>query len=344
MKKLKLLTRSAFSEAVFKRDNYTCVFCDQPAINAHHLLDRKLFDDGGYYLENGASVCGAHHLELEMTLISVERAREACGIKDLALPDHFPDDAESDKWGNFYLPNGQRLKGELFFEENVQKILKLAGVLSDFAVRIKYQKTCHAPWSESVQKDDRRHKNMAYYEGKRVIVTRKMDGENTSLYWDYTHAKSIDSAHHPSRDWVKNFWSKIRFDIPEGWRICGENMFAEHSIRYENLESYFFGFMIFDERNIALSWDETLVWFDLIGITPVEVIYDGIYDEAKIKAAYAASGDDWATSEGYVIRIADSFSFSDFRRSMAKYVRKNHVATNEHWMFGEIKPNGLARK
>lgn len=34
-----------------------CVFCKKPATEVHHILDRKLFDDGGYYENNGASVC-----------------------------------------------------------------------------------------------------------------------------------------------------------------------------------------------------------------------------------------------------------------------------------------------
>ena len=36
--------------------------------------------------------------------------------------------------------------------------------------------------------------------GKQVIVTEKMDGENTSMYRHRIHARSIDSLPHPSRD------------------------------------------------------------------------------------------------------------------------------------------------
>lgn len=344
MYNFKLLTRDSFRESVFARDNHTCVFCDLPAVNAHHILERRLFDNGGYYLENGASVCGRHHLELEMTLISVETVRAACGIKRAVIPEHFYSEVSTDKWGNYFLGNGQRIKGELFFDESVQKILKLAGVLSDFANRVKYQRTYHTPWSDGFHGDDRRHKNMNFFHGKRVIVTRKMDGENSSLYCDYFHARSVDSPHHPSRDWVKNFWSKIKTDIPEGWRVCGENMYAKHSIQYDDLDSYFLGFSIFDEKNIALSWDETLEWFELLGITPVEVLYDGIYDEAAIRSKFVEARD-WDTMEGYVIRVADRFSYAEFRKAVAKFVRKNHVTTQKHWKWGSrINPNGIVRK
>jgi hypothetical protein len=44
--------------------------------------------------------------------------------------------------------------------------------------------------------------------------------------------------------------------------------------------------------------------------------------------------------EGYVVRLASSFKFDDFNKSVAKFVRKNHVQTNEHWTKNWIK-NGL---
>jgi len=48
-----LLTRDEFREFVFKRDFKTCVMCSNPAVDAHHIIDRKQFIDGGYYLNNG---------------------------------------------------------------------------------------------------------------------------------------------------------------------------------------------------------------------------------------------------------------------------------------------------
>jgi hypothetical protein len=39
--------------------------------------------------------------------------------------------------------------------------------------------------------------------------------------------------------------------------------------------------------------------------------------------------------EGYVIRIADQFNLSDFNKKVAKFARKNHVQTDQHWMHGQ---------
>ncbi len=119
----KLLTREKFKELVFKRDEGCCVFCNQKAVDAHHILDRKLWIDGGYYLSNGASVCEEHHWMCEKTDISVEEVRVACGILNFILPDGFERNQIYDKWGNPINPDGTRLPGVMFWEENVLKIL-----------------------------------------------------------------------------------------------------------------------------------------------------------------------------------------------------------------------------
>ena len=80
------------------------------------------------------------------------------------------------------------------------------------------------------------------FETQEVIVLEKLDGENTSLYKDAIHARSLSSGHHPSRTWVKTLQGSMGYRIPEGWRICGENVYACHSIHYTALTSYFMSF------------------------------------------------------------------------------------------------------
>lgn len=330
-----LLSRDEFRNAVFKRDNNTCVFCDNHAVDAHHIIERRLWPDGGYYLNNGASVCGEHHLACEMTIISIEEVRGACGIEKLVIPPHLYADQIYDKWGNIVLPNKQRLKGELFLDESVQKILKKGGVLNLFTGYVKYPRTYHLPWSQGMNDDDRMMPNLDALIGKRVIVTEKMDGENTTMYSDHIHARSVDSKGDISRAWVKNFYANFNFEIPKDWRVCGENMYGEHSIHYDELESYFYGFSIWNNKNECLSWDETLEWLAIlhIDIKHVPVLYDGIFNETKIKSLWNDSMYD--NHEGYVVRVADKFPMSEFRFKVGKFVRKNHVNTGDHWLFGK---------
>jgi hypothetical protein len=327
-----MLTRQEFREAVLARDG-GCVFCDKPAVDAHHILERRLWPDGGYHLDNGVAVCSDHHMECEKTLISVEDVRLACGVKTV-VPPHLYADQAYDKWGNPILENGMRLRGELFFDESVQKVL--SEVLHLFVHWVKYPRTHHLPWSEGINSDDRIIPSLDGLQGD-VVVTEKMDGENTTMYRDYIHARSVDGRSHPSRSWVKQFWSTICADIPEGWRICGENMYAQHSIAYDALPSYFLGFSIWNEHNVCLPWDETLEWFELLGITPVPVIYRGVFSDSirDIK-------NEWGTCEGYVIRSTGPIAYGEFKHKIAKFVRAGHIQTIKHWMYGQpIIPNKL---
>lgn len=200
----------------------------------------------------------------------------------------------------------------------------------------KYPRTFHLPWSPGISRDDKVLESIENFIGKEVIVTWKMDGENTTLYKDYYHARSLDSKHHISQDWLKKFHSQFKFDIPEGWRICGENLFATHRIHYNSLKSYFYGFSIWNSENVCLNWDETIEWFELFGINPVEVIYSGIFDEKLLKKI------DLGENEGYVVRLKDSFKYEDFSKSVAKYVRSGFVpGGTQHWRSCQIVPNGL---
>lgn len=203
----------------------------------------------------------------------------------------------------------------------------------------KYPRTRHCVWSRTVGEDDKVHRTMEQFVGREVVVTEKMDGENTTMYRDHYHARSIDSRNHPSRDAVKGIWGSIRYLIPENYRVCGENVFAEHSIAYDDLESYFYGFSVWDERNVALDWDSTKEFFNDLGIVPVRELYRGIYDEKTIQSLWDESKR--SRMEGYVIRVVDEIPYSEFGNLVAKFVRKGHVQTDQHWMSKAVVPNKL---
>lgn len=200
-------------------------------------------------------------------------------------------------------------------------------------MRIKYPKTLHLPWSPNLQNDDRMLESTECFEDRWVVITEKMDGENTTLYRDGIHARSLaDMDPHPSRPWVQALHGAIKHDIPEGWRICGENLFAKHSIHYSKLPTYFMVFAIYDENNWCLSWEDTKMYSKLLGLKTVPMIYyPGPYDEEYFKSEMFADNFDFERQEGYVLRVEDAFPYEAFQSSVAKYVRKNHVQTSKHW-------------
>ena len=340
-----LLTREEFKRQVFERDSDLCVKCKTPAVDAHHIIDRSLWgENGGYFIDNGVSLCEHCHLLAEQTILSCQELRDLAGIKTIAMPEHFFADEKYDKWGNIILPSGMRIKGELFGEDNVQKILPPA-IMALFLPYIKYPRTYHFPWSENLQNDDRMHDNIEFFNGKEIVGTIKIDGENCSMYPDYIHARSLDSQHHESRTWVKALHGRIAHEIPKGWRLCGENMYAKHSIHYQHLRSYFYVYSIWNENNIALSWNETVEYCDILDLPTVPVFYRGVWGpetRAELERAFKAYQD---TSqdlvEGYVVRVTGRVPYKDYRRSYAKWVRKGHVQTSVFWMREKIVPNEL---
>jgi len=208
--------------------------------------------------------------------------------------------------------------------------------------RQKYPRTPHLPWSPGVTNDDKIIKSLGLLYGRNVVVTEKMDGENITLYHDGFHARSLDSRHHSSRDWLAQFHAKIAHDIPQGMRICGEYLYARHSIAYSDLPSYFLGFSAW-EKQMCLPWDETLEFFELLEITPVPVLWRGEYDPEVIQKLMndLGIGTPGSETEGYVVRYADAFHASQFDSVVAKFVRAGHVQTDKHWMHDEIVPNKM---
>lgn len=304
-----ILTREDFRNSVFKRDSYKCVVCGNDAVDAHHILDRSLFMDGGYYIDNGVSLCSKHHIEAESGVISPDYLRYKANIEYIVLPQSFDETLEYNKWG------------EPIAEGN----------------RFKYPRTKHLSFSEGVSSDDKILYDLSSFEGQEIIASEKRDGENTSMTPEYYYARSLDSNNHPSRNWVKGLWGNIRYNIPHNWRICGENLYAKHSIGYNDLDTYFEVFNIWTDSNVCLSWDDTVEWCELLGLKTVPVLYRGIFDIDVLKNIKL----DTEKQEGFVIRLAGSFKYSDFGTSVAKWVRNGHVQTDEHWTMKEIIKNNL---
>jgi hypothetical protein len=206
---------------------------------------------------------------------------------------------------------------------------------------VKYPRTYHVPWSPGTQSDDRFLPSVKQFEGKEVVVTEKLDGENTTMYNDGLHARSIDGLHHPTRNYVKRIHGEISWKIPENMRVCGENMYAKHSIHYLKLTSYFYVFAIFI-GNECLSWDDTEYEASRLELPIAPVLYRGLWDENKVSECYTGESKFGAEQEGWVVRVADSFHFDQFAENTGKWVRKGHVQTSEHWTRQQIVPNELA--
>lgn len=347
-----LLTRDQFREAVFARDGHKCVICKAEGQDAHHIMERRLFTDGGYYLSNGATLCGDCHLRAEATTLSVEEIRCACGglpgeshIADTAskilpvLPSHLYPDTRYDKWGNPVLDNGQRLRGELFYDASVQKVL--SPVLHLFTSRVKYPRTWHLPWSPGATDDDRvlAPETLASWRDTKVVITEKMDGENTTMYRDYIHARSLEYESRFDRDRIKALHAILGWQIDADMRICGENLTAVHSLKYEGLPSFFMVFGVWI-RDVSLPWDEVITYANLLELPTVPVLWTGTWRDFKPELLQHLMNFD--RQEGYVVRPLDSYTLREHATRVGKFVRPGHVTDSHgHWTRHKLEWNGI---
>jgi hypothetical protein len=214
--------------------------------------------------------------------------------------------------------------------------------------RIKYPRTYHLPFSKGLQSDDKLIETLDTFKDQEVIATIKMDGENTTLTSEFMHARSVDSPHNFTRDWVKKMHSIIKHEIPENWRFCGENVAYYHSIEYNNLESFFYLFSIWNEKNECLSWDDMMEWANVLDLATPEVVYRGVFDVKKLEDI--ANKMDVTKNEGFTVRLTKGFHFDDFGHSLTKFVREGHVQPDNkddpeseasHWLKRTY-PNKLA--
>ena len=218
---------------------------------------------------------------------------------------------------------------------------------------VKFSRTFHMPFSPGITSDDKVHKSLEFFEGKEVIVTEKMDGENTTHTRLKTHARSVDSKGHWSRERMRALQSELSYKLNEPQfleihRICGENLVAAHSIQYENLDAYFQCFAIWNRENVCYSWDDTEIFAEELGLVTVPVLAKGIYQDGFILNhnnkiglinLYTGVSSQGGIQEGFVMRIADSFHYDDYSKCTAKFVRANHVTTDVHWMQSEAIEN-----
>ena len=117
--------------------------------------------------------------------------------------------------------------------------------------------------------------------------------------------------------------------------MFGENLYGEHSIHYDKLPSYFHLFAVSTE-SVWESWESVKLFGAILGVKTVPELWRGfIHTEKQLEELVnkfvkepSVYGD---TREGVVVRLTSSFPLDDFKHCVCKWVRPNHVQTDEHW-------------
>jgi hypothetical protein len=181
-----------------------------------------------------------------------------------------------------------------------------------------------------------------------LIATEKLDGSNVCLQRDACFARSHAHAPtHPSFDLFKVYHARMKDRIPEYLQIFGEWLYARHSITYTALPDYLMVFGVRDLRtNVWASWGEVELWAQELGVPTVPFLFEATPATSResliewlARKTSKVGGDSY---EGFVLRRADEFHDDNFGRSVAKWVRKDHVNTPHHWKTMAIVRNRLA--
>lgn len=210
----------------------------------------------------------------------------------------------------------------------------------------KYGRTFHYPFSPGTTSDDRI--NHDYWSDIRsipqVVHTEKLDGENTCLNQYGVFARSHAApTRHPWAQYLKERWHLLKNDLGD-LEIFGENIYAIHSIQYTEIEHHFFVFAV---RHLDkwLSWEEVKFYAAMIDFPTVpelelvepddQEIFEkdilNLVQQPSIFQSQDVYSEMPCTMEGIVSRNTDEYTIEDFKQNVFKYVRKDHVKTNEHW-------------
>ena len=128
---------------------------------------------------------------------------------------------------------------------------------------------------------------------------------------------------------MRAFHATFAWKIPENIQIVGESVYAKHSIYYDALTTYFYVFAIIDiDKRVFKSVNETIQMCDELGLQYVPILKVGTFDKDFEIPKKSTFGD---TIEGFVVRTIDEFPIDDMGKNMAKWVRKGHVQTDDHW-------------
>ncbi len=202
----------------------------------------------------------------------------------------------------------------------------------------KYPRTKHLPFSPEIHADDKTHDHPEFFLNKEVVISEKIDGGNCLLWKGDVYARSTgQKATQGWFDLVKRQHAWKTKDLAENIFTYGEDIYGIHSLEYDPIkenESY----RIFNVRkdDTWYSWDDVIQHASNLDIATVPVLYRGAFHRVNDIAEWCNTHITQKSAigpelEGFVIRIVDSFHNEQFQDSVAKFVRKNHVQTSEHW-------------
>jgi hypothetical protein len=357
--------RSRFREACVERDGGECVvpWCKEAVTpdpsgpgEQHHVLERKLWKDGGYIPENGASVCNTHHRYAETNHIPPQAFWRWIGVDEPVVPEPC-DSLHVNKWGEPLDTPPWKEHRERIKYPSTRHLLPC------------YWQSEHGTADERTGRDDTGMTSTASFVGAPYVMTVKLDGANSMMVKDLdepVRARNGKDAEHESFDMLKQlYWDKDVYSaLDDNIQVFGEWMYAKHSIHYgcdcdeacesvgPQLDSHFYVFGVYDtDYDVWLSWPETNRWGERIDFPVAPTIGMSIPDTSVLESTSDFVRHVERESqrvidqghEGTIVRSKFPFHYGQFEERVGKFTRCNHVQTDKHWSHKEITRNKIER-
>lgn len=345
--------REQFRLQVAKRDGGMCKvpWCDEHVSpdpskpgDQHHIIERNLWDDGGWFPDNGVNVCPEHHQLAEEDEIPPQAFWLWAGVDAPQVPACVESQAV-DKWGKpFETPPHESLR-DYHKYPSTRHLMPC------------YWQSARSAAHTRTEHDDTELTSVDSFTGIELVVLVKMDGSNAMLVADSdepVRARNGRDAEHRSFDRLKQaYWDRGVYEtLDERYQVFGEHMTAKHSIHYGTeappADDVFQVFGVFDSRlNVWLSWDSVEAIADQIGFETVPVVGHYTFDGPNAAHEFTQQITTISESvidqghEGTVVRSRYPFHYGQFPEKVGKFVRPNHVQTDEHWSEGTLIENQI---
>jgi hypothetical protein len=206
-------------------------------------------------------------------------------------------------------------------------------------INLRYPRTPHLPFSP--KKDSDIAESVSIMDNDKLLLTEKLDGSCCALSHNAVYSRSGKPATKQMFDRLKNYHSKIAHLIPEKYLLYGEWCSTTHTIEYKDLpETPFFlfasryidrsgigneitgGFQgdVFEDFSCVEYWADKLkiqtvpkIGFMSQRVQPLERFVKDIMQTTSLLGE----------REGVVVKNDTMFTYSQFDKNVAKYVRED---------------------
>lgn len=212
--------------------------CAAPATEVHHLLERALFRDGGYYLSNAASLCNPCHALAEDTTLTRSALSQKAGIDHPYTPE-FLCDYDVDKWANV-LGDDLLHPGDLAATPGCARVIERAQagwVLSPLRP---------APLTPIVHEPAFSEDALSLSVAPVRAWIQVIRYEHDLFVYDHNF-RNVDLDHATTAAFS---------DLPELWRLIGTSSLSGRLTPH----------CLIDTNDNVLSWTETQMWCELMGL------------------------------------------------------------------------------